>query len=88
MKPRGRKPNPLQGRGEVRSDSLYPVSVLLRRLGIGLSTLTSLRRRGLPIRSLGRRCSYVMGCELIDFLKGEQKDPATVDAAQGQGELE
>ena len=55
MKPRGRKPRSLHGRGEVRSDSIYPVQVLIRRLGIGRTTLTSLRRRGLEVHNLGRR---------------------------------
>lgn len=71
MKQRGRKPNPLHGRGEVRADSLYPLSVLCRRLGIGRNTLTSMRRRGLPVRSLGRRCALIDGGELLAFLRGE-----------------
>ena len=72
MKPRGRKPIPLNGRGEIRADAIYPTGVLMRRLGIGRNTLTSLRGRGLPVRQLGRRCSFVFGGELIDFLRGEQ----------------
>jgi hypothetical protein len=72
MKARGRKPIPLNGRGEIRADAIYPVGVLLRRMGIGRNTLTSLRRRGLPIHQLGRRCSFVFGAELIDFLRASQ----------------
>jgi hypothetical protein len=83
MKQRGRKPNPLHGRGEVRADSLYPLSVLCRRLGIGRNTLTSMRRRGLPVHNLGRRCSFIFGSELLDFLKAnpdQGSNNATADA--------
>lgn len=69
MKARGRKPNPLHGRGEIRADSIYPVTVLMRRLGIARNTLAGLRRRGLPVHLLGRRCTFVFGNELIDFLR-------------------
>ena len=71
MKARGRKPGPLHGRGEVRGDSLYPVTVLMRRLGIARNTLASLRRRGLPVHSIGRRCALIDGGELIRFLRAE-----------------
>lgn len=71
MRARGRKPRALHGRGEVRADSLYPVQVLLRRLGIGRNTLTSLRRRGLPVHSLGRRCTLIDGGELVRFLRAQ-----------------
>lgn len=71
-KPRGRPPRPVQqGRGEVRSDAIYPLGVLLRKLGISRNTLTSLRRRGLPVRFIGRRCGLVDGAELIAFLRAE-----------------
>ena len=69
MKARGRKPAPLHGRSEVRADAVYPVSVLLRRLGVSRNTLASLRRRGLPVHCLGRRCTYVFGSDLLDFLR-------------------
>jgi len=71
VKPRGRRPNPMHGRGEVSATSIYPVSVLCRRLGIARNTLTSLRRRGLPVHSLGRRCSLIDGGDLLAFLRGE-----------------
>lgn len=71
MKPKGRKPTPLQGRGEIRGDAVYPISVLMRRLGIARNTLSSLRRRGLPVHSIGRRCAVVFGWELLAFLRSE-----------------
>jgi len=72
-KPRGRPPKPLQGRGEIRADALYPIAVLLRRLGISRNSLSSMRRRGLPVRFIGRRCGLIDGRELIDFLRAEWK---------------
>ena len=76
-KPRGRRPKPVTGaRGEVRSDSIYPVTVLLKRLGIGRNSLVAMRRRGLPIHHLGRRCAVVYGKELLEFLVEEWKREA------------
>lgn len=73
MKPRARKSAQLHGRGEIRSDAIYPIIVAMRRLGIGRTTLTGLRDQGLPIHQLGRRCTYVFGSELIEFLKAHQQ---------------
>jgi hypothetical protein len=73
MKPRTRKSAQLHGRGEIRSDAIYPIIVVMRRLGIGRSTLTTMRRQGLSVRQLGRRCTYVFGSELIEFLKTQQQ---------------
>ena len=70
MKPAGRKPKALNGRGEVRSEAVYPLTVLMKRLGIARNTLSSLRRRGLPVHFLGRRCALVYGWELLAFLRG------------------
>lgn len=87
MKPRGRKPSPLHGRGEIRGDAVYPISVLMRRLGIARNTLTSLRRRGLPVRNLGRRCSIIDGGELLRFLRSEwaKQDRGINDASDQAG---
>ena len=75
-KPRGRPPKPLQGRGEIRADALYPLGVVMRRLGISRNTLTSLRGRGLPVHFVGRRCGMVDGAELIAFLRNQWKNEA------------
>jgi hypothetical protein len=77
MKPRGRKPKPTQGRGSIDGNAVYPVAVLLRRLGISRNSLTSLRRRGLPVRNLGRRCAIVCGWEFLDFLRAENADQSS-----------
>ncbi len=79
---RGRKPTPLHGRGEVRGDALYPVTVLMRRLGIARNTLASLRRRGLKVHTIGRRCALIDGGELIRFLRAEW----TAEADQGSND--
>lgn len=81
-KPRGRPPKPLQGRGEIRADALYPLGVLLRKLGISRNTLTSLRRRGLNVHFLGRRCGLVDGSELIAFLRATWKSEAEAKYTQ------
>ena len=75
-KPRGRPPKPVQGRGEIRSDALYPLGVLMRKLGIARNTLTSLRRQGLPVRFINRRSAVVDGAELIAFLRDQWKNKA------------
>jgi hypothetical protein len=81
-KPRGRPPKPVQGRGEIRADALYPLGLLIRRLGISRNTITSLRRRGLPVHFLGRRCGLVNGGEMIAFLRNQWKNEAE---ASGEG---
>ena len=80
MKARGRKPKSLHGRGDVRADAFYPISVLCRRLGIARNSLQSLRRRGLPVHSIGRRCALIDGAELLRFLRAEWRanpDPSS-----------
>jgi hypothetical protein len=68
----GRPPKPLTGpRGEIRADALYPVSVLLKKLGVGRNTLSSLRRRGLKVHHLSGKSTLVDGFELIEFLRKE-----------------
>jgi hypothetical protein len=74
VKPAGRKPKPLNGRGEVRSDAIYPISVLMKRLGIARNSLSSLRKRGLPVHFIGRRCGLVFGWELLNFLRTTATD--------------
>ncbi len=50
----------------------------MRKLGIGRNTLTSLRRRGLKVHFVGRRCGLVDGGELIAFLRAQWKSEAEV----------
>ena len=86
-RPRGRPPRALQGRGEIAGDRLYPLGVLMRRLGISRNTLTSLRRRGLKVHFVGRRCGLIDGGELIEFLRAEwqtESESVGVDDVQHQ----
>lgn len=88
MNRRGRKPRPLSGRGEIRAEAVYPAGVFMQRLGIGRATLTSIRRRGLPIHSLGRRCAMIFGWEFIQFLRAEaESDRSTDDQTDGGREV-
>jgi len=82
MKARGRKPSPLHGRGPIDGNAVYPTSVFLKRLGIARSSLQSLRRRGLPVHNLGRRCALVFGWEFVDFLRANP-DRGNGDASVG-----
>jgi len=86
-KPRGRPPKPTQGRGEIRGDCLYPISVLLRKLGISRNTLTSMRRRGLPCHLVTAKCGLIDGREFIEFLRAEwqrQSEANGVDRVEHQ----
>jgi len=58
----------LAGRGPIEADAVYPLSVFLKRLGIGRSSLTALRRRGLQIHLIGRRL-FIDGGEAVAFLR-------------------
>jgi len=90
-KPRGRPPKPTQGRGEIRSDALYPISVLLRRLGISRNSLTSMRRRGLKTRFITAKCGLIDGREFIEFLRAEwqrESDSNGVDHEQQEESIQ
>jgi hypothetical protein len=77
VKARGRKPKPIQGRGPIDGNAVYPIGIFLRRLGISRNSLTSLRRRGLPVRNIGRRCAIVCGWEFLDFLRSENAEQSS-----------
>ncbi|MEN6557312.1 MAG: hypothetical protein ABFC54_03935, partial [Thermoguttaceae bacterium] len=53
-----------------------PVGVFLRRLGIGRHSLASLRRQGLPVRSIGTRL-MIDGGEALAFLRGQWRESAS-----------
>jgi hypothetical protein len=82
-RPRGRRPKPVPGRDAIYGDALYPVTVLLRKLGLSRGTLSSMRRRGLPIRHVNRRCAVVLGSELIQFLRKEWTGEAEAGGETG-----
>ena len=57
-----------QGRGPIAADEIYPLSVFLKRLGVGRHSLTALRRQGLPLRPIGTRL-FIDGSEALDTLR-------------------
>jgi hypothetical protein len=71
-----------QGRGEIASNALYPLSTFLKRLGIGRSSLGMLRKQGLPVHFIGRRI-YIDGQEAIETLRQIWANDAT-DKDQGE----
>ncbi|HBO43750.1 MAG TPA: hypothetical protein DD670_07430 [Planctomycetaceae bacterium] len=52
--------------GEIRSDALYTLDEIRRRLGLGSHAVREARRRGLPVRKIGRKC-FVLGRDILDF---------------------
>ncbi len=56
------------GRGPIEASAVYPLATFVKRLGIGRASLTALRRRGLPVRSIGRKL-YIDGTEALETLR-------------------
>jgi len=56
------------GLGPIEAHSIYPLSVFMRRLGIGRHSMTALRRQGLPVHPIGNRL-FIDGGEAIDMLR-------------------
>lgn len=56
----------------IRTDEVYRLSEVARRMGWGRYAMSTARRAGLPVRRLGRR-SFVCGDELIEWLKAVAK---------------
>jgi hypothetical protein len=52
--------------GEIRPDTLYPLSVFQARVGWGERAMRQARRNGLIVRRLGVR-SYVMGSDFLMY---------------------
>ena len=55
-------------RGPIEAHAVYPLATFIQRLGIGRSSLTVLRRRGLKLRMIGSRC-FVDGAEAVEALR-------------------
>ena len=54
--------------GEIRADCTYTLPEFKARLRLNDDAMRKAKRKGLPVRRLGRRC-YVNGAEAIEFLK-------------------
>ena len=53
--------------GVVKSDDAYTLAQVKFRFGLGTAALRSARRRGLPVRRMGRK-SFILGRDLIEYL--------------------
>lgn len=62
------RPSPTTGRGPIEAHAIYPVGVFLRRLNLGRHSLAAMRKRGLPLRPIGRRL-FIDGQEALEFLR-------------------
>ena len=58
--------------GEIRADGMYTLAEIRARLGLGPYALREARRRGLPVRKIGRR-SYVLGKDILAFAAGDRQ---------------
>ena len=58
--------------GEIPADSMYTLSEIRARLGLGTYALREARRHGLPVRKIGRR-SYVLGKDILAFAAGDRQ---------------
>ena len=76
-----------QGRGEIATNAIYPLSTFLKRLGIGRSTLIMLRKRGFPVHFIGRRI-FIDGQEAVDTFRQifAQETPRNISQSDKQGE--
>ncbi|MFA7462984.1 MAG: hypothetical protein WCY59_07570 [Anaerovoracaceae bacterium] len=63
--------------GEIRGDGMYTLQEIRERLGLGTYALREARRRGLPVRRIGRR-AYVLGKDLLAFAADERQGVADV----------
>ena len=66
------KKQPNTAAGEISADGMYTLAEIRARLGLGTYALREARRRGLPVRKIGRR-SYVLGKDILDFAAGDRQ---------------
>jgi hypothetical protein len=70
---KGRKPKRPQGRGELRADSIYTIGGFMTTSRLGRHSLASLRKLGLPTRTIGQRV-FIDGQEALNFLRRHWQD--------------
>lgn len=58
--------------GEISANGMYTLAEIRARLGLGSYALREARRRGLPVRKIGRR-SYVLGKDILAFAAGDRQ---------------
>lgn len=54
--------------GEISANSLYTLSAVKERLGLGVHAMRTARRRGLIVHRIGRR-GFVLGRDLIEYVE-------------------
>lgn len=59
--------------GPIAPDALYPLVALQERVGLGKTTMRTMRRQGLRVRYLCGRC-FVRGADFIDFVEQHGRD--------------
>lgn len=59
-----------QALGAIEAETVYPLSVFSRLVGLDENAMRQARRRGLKVRRVGRR-GYVVGRDWLDFVTAE-----------------
>jgi hypothetical protein len=57
--------------GAIDANSIYPVVVFLRKLGICRNSLSAMRRQGLPVREINARRLAVDGAEAVAWFRSQ-----------------
>ncbi len=68
-RPRGAESTTGDALGPIRSDELYPLRELCRRLGLGTKGWRTLRDTGVPVRRVGKQ-GFVLGADVIEHFRG------------------
>lgn len=67
---RGRKPKAFEVSGQtIRADEVMTATEFRERLGIGMETYLTMRRRGLMIRRISRNHIFIDGADYIAFIR-------------------
>ena len=74
-RPRGAESAAGDALGPIRSDELYPLRELCRRLGLGTKGWRTLRNSGVPVRIVGKQ-RFVLGSELLRHFEALPVDEA------------
>lgn len=59
--------------GTVTADAIYTLDFIRVHLGLGQSAIREARRKGLPIKYVGRK-GFVLGSDLIAFVRDTATD--------------
>lgn len=63
--------NPL---GEIQDGAAYPLEVFKRRFGLNDDAIRKAKRKGLKLRTIGRR-KFVLGKDALAFLESLDTNP-------------